>query len=286
MKLSQRIAHERLTRICFIDYDREMALVADRRDPDDRRARDPRRRPAEQAARHGRGRVRPAGQRPLPGPGAGHRAAAPADRDRPRRAPAPDHRRDPAREPRHAAHLPEARLPPPPRRGPPPGPCRARPRGHLLTGGGWTINSAVRAKKPGAAHERAIPCSVSGGKTSEGLHRRVSVGMHSPGESSWNASKEHEGGSGPFHEACSVHQRRRPLRDPGHRDHRTQFFIGRSPCCQLQLGSPVVSRVHAMIERARGAIARAQPGSPGRDRCSTAGRFTARSWRPSTATGS
>lgn len=28
MKLSQRIAHERLTRICFIDYDREMALVA------------------------------------------------------------------------------------------------------------------------------------------------------------------------------------------------------------------------------------------------------------------
>jgi acetyltransferase len=34
MKLSQRIAHERLTRICFIDYDREMALVADRRDPE------------------------------------------------------------------------------------------------------------------------------------------------------------------------------------------------------------------------------------------------------------
>jgi len=28
MKLSQRTAHERLTRICFIDYDREMALVA------------------------------------------------------------------------------------------------------------------------------------------------------------------------------------------------------------------------------------------------------------------
>lgn len=31
LKLSQRIAHERLTRICFIDYDREMALVAERR---------------------------------------------------------------------------------------------------------------------------------------------------------------------------------------------------------------------------------------------------------------
>src|SRR5262249_43215543 len=28
IKLSRRIAHERLTRICFIDYDREMALVA------------------------------------------------------------------------------------------------------------------------------------------------------------------------------------------------------------------------------------------------------------------
>ena len=34
LKLSQRTAHERLTRICFIDYDREMALVAEHRDPD------------------------------------------------------------------------------------------------------------------------------------------------------------------------------------------------------------------------------------------------------------
>lgn len=33
MKLSHRVAHERLTRICFIDYDREMALVADKKDP-------------------------------------------------------------------------------------------------------------------------------------------------------------------------------------------------------------------------------------------------------------
>jgi acetyltransferase len=32
LKLSQRTAHERLTRICFVDYDREMALVAERRD--------------------------------------------------------------------------------------------------------------------------------------------------------------------------------------------------------------------------------------------------------------
>ncbi len=33
IKLSQRIAHERLTRICFIDYNREMALVAETEDP-------------------------------------------------------------------------------------------------------------------------------------------------------------------------------------------------------------------------------------------------------------
>lgn len=33
MKLGQRIAHERLTRICFIDYDREMALVVEHTDP-------------------------------------------------------------------------------------------------------------------------------------------------------------------------------------------------------------------------------------------------------------
>ena len=34
MKLSTRVAHDRLTRICFIDYDREMALVADSIRPD------------------------------------------------------------------------------------------------------------------------------------------------------------------------------------------------------------------------------------------------------------
>jgi acetyltransferase len=34
LKLDQRIAHERLARLCFIDYDREMALVAEVRDPD------------------------------------------------------------------------------------------------------------------------------------------------------------------------------------------------------------------------------------------------------------
>jgi acetyltransferase len=34
INLEQRTQHERLTRICFIDYDREMALVAERRDPE------------------------------------------------------------------------------------------------------------------------------------------------------------------------------------------------------------------------------------------------------------
>jgi acetyltransferase len=33
LDLNQRTAHERLTRICFIDYDREMAFVAERTDP-------------------------------------------------------------------------------------------------------------------------------------------------------------------------------------------------------------------------------------------------------------
>ena len=53
MKLEQRTAHERLTRICFIDYDREMALVAETADqrnpgggPDDE---DPRHQEAEVA---------------------------------------------------------------------------------------------------------------------------------------------------------------------------------------------------------------------------------------------
>jgi acetyltransferase len=35
LKLSQRTSHERLTRICFIDYDREMVLVAERTRKDD-----------------------------------------------------------------------------------------------------------------------------------------------------------------------------------------------------------------------------------------------------------
>jgi acetyltransferase len=34
MTLSHRIAHDRLTRICFVDYDREMAIVVDHKNPD------------------------------------------------------------------------------------------------------------------------------------------------------------------------------------------------------------------------------------------------------------
>lgn len=33
ISLSQRVAHERLRRLCFIDYDQEMALIAERKDP-------------------------------------------------------------------------------------------------------------------------------------------------------------------------------------------------------------------------------------------------------------
>lgn len=33
LKLTRRVSHERLRRICFLDYDREMVLVAERRDP-------------------------------------------------------------------------------------------------------------------------------------------------------------------------------------------------------------------------------------------------------------
>jgi acetyltransferase len=33
IQYNRRVAHERLTRLCFIDYDREMALVVERRDP-------------------------------------------------------------------------------------------------------------------------------------------------------------------------------------------------------------------------------------------------------------
>ena len=52
MNLEQRTTHERLTRICFIDYDREMALVAERRNPETGETRDPGRGPPDEGPRH------------------------------------------------------------------------------------------------------------------------------------------------------------------------------------------------------------------------------------------
>jgi acetyltransferase len=37
MNYSQRVSHERLTKICFVDYDREIAIVAERTRPDGER---------------------------------------------------------------------------------------------------------------------------------------------------------------------------------------------------------------------------------------------------------
>jgi acetyltransferase len=34
MKLEQRVAHDRLARICFVDYDRQVVMVAERTNPD------------------------------------------------------------------------------------------------------------------------------------------------------------------------------------------------------------------------------------------------------------
>ncbi len=77
LKLSTRTAHERLTRICFIDYDREMALVAERRHPAGGEPRDPRRHPLEQDPRHRLGRVGGGDPGRLPAPRPGHRVGAP-----------------------------------------------------------------------------------------------------------------------------------------------------------------------------------------------------------------
>ena len=105
MNLPQRVAHERLTRICFIDYDREMALVAERRNPSSgeneilavgRLTRIL----GTQRRRSGR-----AGQRPFSRPRAGEGTArAPGDRGRRREAPriAGGH---PARQPGYHAHM-------------------------------------------------------------------------------------------------------------------------------------------------------------------------------------
>ena len=57
-KLELRVAHERLTRICFNDYDREIALVAVRQAAEHEGKRDHRRRPINEIPRRKRSRVR------------------------------------------------------------------------------------------------------------------------------------------------------------------------------------------------------------------------------------
>jgi len=71
LNLEQRITHERLTRICFIDYDREMALVAERRNPETGESEILGVGPHEQDPRHHRWGSRRTDQRPLPGRGLG-----------------------------------------------------------------------------------------------------------------------------------------------------------------------------------------------------------------------
>ena len=98
MTLSTRVAHERLTRICFIDYDREMALVAQHQDS--------------QSGNHdiiGVGRLSKARgtneaefalsrQRPLSAKGNRNSIAQAPHPGRPRSEYRPDHWRHPARE--------------------------------------------------------------------------------------------------------------------------------------------------------------------------------------------
>ena len=54
LSLSSRVAHDRLVRICFVDYDREMAIVADQRDAKTGAAPHPRGRQAGQVPRQER----------------------------------------------------------------------------------------------------------------------------------------------------------------------------------------------------------------------------------------
>ena len=116
IKLSQRIAHERLTRICFIDYDREMALVADHKNP--------------QTDEHeilGIGRLtkQPGTEEaqfailvadPVQGTRTRQRTAEEDYRHRARGEDSPHHRRNPARQLSHAEALRTPGLPPGTRR--------------------------------------------------------------------------------------------------------------------------------------------------------------------------
>ena len=104
LQLDQRTTHERLIRVCFSDYDRDIVLVVENR-------------PAggdaeivavgrlEPARRDGRRRVRPAGSRRLAAAWPRDRAPAAHRRHRARRANPPRDRHHAARQYRHDSHL-------------------------------------------------------------------------------------------------------------------------------------------------------------------------------------
>ena len=108
LKLSQRVAHERLTRICFNDYDREIALVAELKVAERRGEKNPRRRPLEQTARQPNDAefavlVSDEWQRQGLGTELLRRLIEIGRVEKL----AQFQRRDPGRKPRHAAHLPQ-----------------------------------------------------------------------------------------------------------------------------------------------------------------------------------
>ena len=111
MKTSTRVAHQRLTRLCFTDFDREMVLVADHKNRD-----------AGDHEIRGVGRlskVRGTNEAEFAlvvsdrfqGLGPGHQAPRTPAPDRPRREHRPDLRPHPCREHRDEAHLRKVRIP-------------------------------------------------------------------------------------------------------------------------------------------------------------------------------
>ena len=112
LKLSQRIAHERLTRICFNDYDREIALVAELKPAkknDGRKILGVGRLSKLHGVNEAEFAVLVSDDRH--GLGLGTELLKPARPGWPRRKTGPDCRPDSSRKPRHAAHLQKNRLP-------------------------------------------------------------------------------------------------------------------------------------------------------------------------------
>ena len=112
LKLQQRVAHTRLIRICFNDYDREIALVAEHKDGDGQSEIVAVARLSKLHSSEHR-RVCRGGDRPVAAQRAGHRDDQAPDPDRQEREAQPPGRLHPAREQGHAAHVQEGRLPGP-----------------------------------------------------------------------------------------------------------------------------------------------------------------------------